>query len=394
MPEKLRTAATLGLRFLFLTRYSWMLALTLVALPPFALLVAPSLLENLFVFDRPVQMFHVSWIAMFCAASVIGTLRITALNAIDRFEDYRQACADFHAAWKTEERVGKRWYHHWEGWLTLIAGLATAIGIWYVIMAACVARTVTDPSSAWGDLSRDSGAGTSVSYLAWREAIYGAGLTIGILSAIYILVAVHQHCLADDVDDERPFPCSESARSGQSAQNSAATPGLPDLPELASTEFRFYQFLAVLTGPGYFREVNYRCTSGSRHQIVLAPGHAGLMLSTALFLGWYAFNYWSVLRDGKMPDENSVMPALFFGLLSLLLVILILPGISFLLDRHRIPILPTMLLVMAAFYGVFRTDHYFELNPPQSRAETVPAKTIDAVYEQWKLPVVWVVNAR
>ena len=63
----------------------------------------------------------------------------TALNAIDRFEDYRRACVDFHAAWKTADQAGTRWYQRWEGWLTLIAGLATAIGIWYVIMAACVA---------------------------------------------------------------------------------------------------------------------------------------------------------------------------------------------------------------------------------------------------------------
>src|SRR5688572_33007358 len=105
MAEKLRSAVTLGLRFLFLTRYSWILALALVALPPFALSVAPSLLENLFVLDRPVQVFHVSWIAMFCAASVIGTLRITALNAIDRFEDYRQACTEFNEAWGDRKSV-------------------------------------------------------------------------------------------------------------------------------------------------------------------------------------------------------------------------------------------------------------------------------------------------
>jgi hypothetical protein len=72
-------------------------------------------------------------------------------------------------------------------------------------------------------------------------------------------------------------------------------------------------------------------------------------LCASLFLGWYFWNYWSVLRNDAVPDDSSNFPALFFGLLSLLLVVLLLPGVAFLLDRHRIPVIPTMLLTMALF---------------------------------------------
>ncbi len=382
MPEMLRSAAVLGLRFLFLTRYSWLLALVLVALPPFALSVAPSLLENLFVLDRPVQVLHVSWIAMFCSASVIGTLRITALNAIDRFEDYRQVCVEFQESWGTEHRIGTHWYQRWEGWLTLLVGLAAAIGIWYVIITACVTRTAADPGPGWGEFASVSEAQLAVSALAWRQALLGAGITLGILGAVYALLAAHQIWFAEQAEAECAFHSRQP--------NAAVRPPNPveeAATDCALTELWVYRFLARLLGPGYFREVVYRRVDGLRRQVVLAPGHASLMLSTALFLGWYARNYWSVLGEGKMPDESSAMPALFFGLLSLLLVILVLPGISFLLDRHRIPILPTLLLIMAAFYGVFATDHYYELNPSGARAEPLPAEPIEQVYDRWKLPV-------
>ena len=200
---------------------------------------------------------------------------------------------------------------------------------------------------------------STVIKLAWRQALLGAGITLGLLGILYGLLAAHQIWFAEHAEVKCPYH-TQRKNAAMRQQNSD--------PESATnanvTELRVYRYLAWLLGPGYFREVVYHREDGPHHQIVLAPGHASLMVSTTIFLCWYAWNYWSVLRDGKMPDESSVMPALSFGLLSLLLVILVLPGISFLLDRHRTPILPTLLLLMAAFYGVFATDHYYELNPP------------------------------
>lgn len=379
MSEKLRSALVLVLRFLFLTRYSWLLALLLVALPPFALSIAPSLLENLFVLDRPVQVFHVSWIAMFCAASVIGTLRITTLNAVDRFDDYRQACSEFNEAWGTESHPGIHWYQRWEGWLTLMAGLAAALGIWYVIISACVARTAADPGTGWGQFPTDAESQREVTRLVWTQAIEGAAMTLGGLGAIYAVLAAHQIWFAEQAETK----CAFHSRKRSIQPTSVLDGHAHDIPPV---QMRMYRFVAGLFGPGYFREVIYRRSDGPRHEIILAPGHASLILSTTLFLAWYANNYWRVLHDGKMPDEADTMPALFFGLLSLQLVILVLPGISFFLDRHRVPILPTMLIVMCVFYGAFQTDHYYELNPDTPRIASVAPQPINTLYDRWQLP--------
>jgi hypothetical protein len=60
---------------------------------------------------------------MFSAMTVITTLRITTLNAIDRFDDYRQASEDFQAAWGTSETCETPWYKRPEVWLMLALGL-------------------------------------------------------------------------------------------------------------------------------------------------------------------------------------------------------------------------------------------------------------------------------
>ena len=66
---RLKTALVLAVRYLFLTRFSWLMALVLIALVPLSLDMLPRLLANLFVFDLPEQIFHVSWISMWCAAT-------------------------------------------------------------------------------------------------------------------------------------------------------------------------------------------------------------------------------------------------------------------------------------------------------------------------------------
>ena len=74
---RLKTALVLVVRYLFLTRYSWLLALVLLAIVPVSQILLPRLLANLFVFDLPEQLFHVSWISMWCAVTVMETLRGT-----------------------------------------------------------------------------------------------------------------------------------------------------------------------------------------------------------------------------------------------------------------------------------------------------------------------------
>jgi hypothetical protein len=342
MPEMLRTAALLALRFLFLTRYSWLMAIALLGLPPLALVAVPSLLENLFVLDRPVQVFHVSWITMFCATTVITTLRITTLNAVDRFDDYDRASREFQAAWGMSETRDTPWYLRPEAWLMLGLGLGASLSIWHGVVSACVARTAADPGPAWGDFADEQSARMHVSTAAWHQAWLGLAATLGTLLLIYVALSARDYWFSSRVLDDQAYRYTPGRR------RSAIR------PDVEIAEQPVYEFLTYLLGPGYFRAVTIRRSGQEEEHIVFAPGHAGLMLCTSLFFGWYGWNYWSVLSDGILPDASSPFPALFFGLLSLLLLTLLLPGAAFLLDRHRIPIVPALLLIMALLYGVFR----------------------------------------
>ena len=193
---RLKTAVVLAIRYLFLTRYSWLLALGLLSLVPLSLNVMPRLLANLFVFDLPQQIYHVSWISMWCAATVMETLRATTMNAHLRFDDYRIAAEQFRDAWGIEvvdDTVD--WYRNRVGWLMMLLGLAAAIGVWHQIMHACIESTVHDPSATW-----ISHVGTSdeadMRAFGWNRAIAGLLTTLtllGVLNAVMILL--HERAL-------------------------------------------------------------------------------------------------------------------------------------------------------------------------------------------------------
>jgi hypothetical protein len=351
MPEKIRAAGVLALRFAFLTRYSWLLALAMVALPPLALVAAPALLENLFVLDHPIQMLHVSWITMFCATTMITTLHITTINAIDRFDDYRAACDYFHRAWGTSAPDCRPWFRRPDTWSMLGLGLGASLGMWYVVMSACVSRTAADPGPAWSAFANSTSVGEgSIAWAAWQQALYGLSSTVGVLLVVYLVLVIRQGFFCCT-------PLAEAPYQYQPPELRTTPPGV------TRTNQPLINFLAWIAGPGYFRAVVHQRGDQLFQKIVLAPGHAGLVMMTSLFCGWYGWNYVNGLRHGIVLDESSPFPALFFGMLSLQLIVLLLPGIAFLLDRHRIPILPTLVFTMALLYSVFGTDHFYELNP-------------------------------
>ncbi|HEY2289779.1 MAG TPA: hypothetical protein VGM86_03665 [Thermoanaerobaculia bacterium] len=97
------------------------------------------------------------------------------------------------------------------------------------------------------------------------------------------------------------------------------------------------------------------------------PGH----LMGASFFAITAFLYalgFFLLR----PDRGSSMPALGYGLLILMLAGWALPGISFFLDRYRVPVLLPLLALSWLSSQVFDTDHYYRLLVPQVR--TAPGR--------------------
>jgi hypothetical protein len=108
------------------------------------------------------------------------------------------------------------------------------------------------------------------------------------------------------------------------------------------------------------------------------PGHlmgASFFVITA---GLYALGFF-LLR----PDRGS-MPALGYVLLILMLAGWALPGLSFFLDRYRVPVLLPLLALSYISSQVFDTDHYYKLlvpkvQPAPERAGAAPKVMVPSV---------------
>ncbi len=350
--ERAKTAIVLALRYVFLTRFSWMSGVLLLGAAPVCLAVAPKLLANLFVLDQPHQLVHVSWISLWAAATVMETMRVTTLNADARFDDYFDAAERFHQAWGSSPGDPSRdWYRRSDGWLTFVFGFVAALSVWYVVVDACVASTSRDPTSAWTDTPGAVTQG-AIAERAWTFAYRGLAIAVTSWLALTALAIV-----LHEVSNRR-------WRRGQH-------------PPLT----RLYRILHLLLGPGYFREDEH----GER--LRLAPGHFSVLCYTVAFLVWYAFNYALATGSQPMPTEESAYPALFYFLLSLLLMIYLLPGVAFFLDRYRVPTALTPVLVMMLFYNWFDTDHYYQLNPSPARNDVYEAPRVTNVLDKWRLPL-------
>lgn len=107
------------------------------------------------------------------------------------------------------------------------------------------------------------------------------------------------------------------------------------------------------------------------------PGHffASVVLATTLAL--YVIGYF-VLKPG--PGEPWLrIPALTYLLLLLILGGWLLTGLSFFLDRYRVPAVLLLLVFSFLFYTVSDTDHYFPLEQSPD-----PALTLEQVINDWE----------
>lgn len=360
--QRAKTAIVLGLRYVFLTRFSWLCGLALLAIGPISLGVAPSLLANLFVLDHPYQLVEISWITMWAAATVMETMRVTTQNADDRFDDYREAAERFRDAWGIEDvEDSDTWYLRRDGWVTFFCGFVAALAVWYATVDACVSSTVGDPTTAWAAAAGSSEVSVIRGY-AWRCGYQGLGIAIAAWMAMTaVAIIMHEY------------------------SNRRWMRGL-EPPFLGA-----YRFLDHLLGPGYFRcegvDDEAPEDAGDRRQLRLAPGHFSVLCYTIAFLIWYTINYASATGSQPMPTESSTYSALFYFMLSLTLAIYILPGIAFFLDRYRVPVLLTPLVLMMIFYNAFDTDHYYQLNPAPARETAFQPPTITEAIDRWWLPL-------
>ncbi len=285
------------LPYLYFWRFPLLTALALVGVVPFALVVAPGLLRNLFVL-APREILFVSWLATLTSWVVEISIEVILRYAPFRF--------------KVEPFPVVPWLRRWR--VPLFALLA-----WPVIVTAVALSSPPLVSNL-------------------LMAVGGIALAaLSLLAAAIIRVLLR--------DPSQPPP---------SLLLPVRPKWLDALPALRSPRPVAPAPLAPAAvaaagdgGRGYVNPATNR----------VRPGHlmaASFFLITAFL---YALGYF-LLR----PDRGS-MPALVYVLLILILTGWALPGVSFFLDRYRVPVLLPLLLFSYLSSQVFDTDHYYSLLP-------------------------------
>ncbi|HET9210549.1 MAG TPA: hypothetical protein VFR03_09135 [Thermoanaerobaculia bacterium] len=280
------------LQYLYFWRFPIVTGLALVGVVPFSLIVAPSLLRNLFVLS-PLEILFVSWLATL--ASWVVEI---AIEVILRYAPLRFQVEPFPVApWIRRGRV-----------------LLFALLAWPMIGTA-----VALSSPPWG-----------------RNLLMAlAGIALAVLSLL--AAAVIRELLRD------PDEASPSLLLPMKPRWLDRLPALRSPKPLPETP---------VDGPlahGYVNPATNR----------IRPGH---LMGTSFFVitaGLYALGFF-LLR----PDRGS-MPALGYLLLILMLAGWGLPGISFFLDRYRVPVLLPLLALSWLSSQVFDTDHYYKLLVPK-----------------------------
>jgi hypothetical protein len=165
-------------RLVFVARYPVLLGLMLASLAPLAVWGKPDLLRNLLVLDRPVQLFHVTWLSLLVAALVLVAFRIVQINASARFHIALPDWAIPHGPWRMR----------WLLWL----------GIGLAVPTFCSILTAGDPNPGGWPAS-----GLWDGLLAALMVALGVGATLLIL---LLLTALQQYLLHPQVVAENLLP--------------------------------------------------------------------------------------------------------------------------------------------------------------------------------------------
>lgn len=308
-----RSKVGLWLRYLFFLRFPVMLGIALVGLPFLALGPAESLLGNLFVLG-PWGVLLVSWLAFSVSFVVLLTARLTVRGAPARFGLPPLPLLPAPAGLS---RFG----------VPLAALLAVPLA------AALVLRSPGSP--------------------ALLTAAAAGGLGLALLGLV--IAAAAQKAAADPggpapdlvLSTDRGLLGRIPTRAGhrRSAEGGpeASVAEAPDGVEGAAT----------VAGPG----------AGYRHPETggLIPGHLLAAAFFGLTLVVYLTGYFAFRPGSGWPGAGGTGAAAFPSLGHVLLIFLLagwaLPGVSFALDRFRVPVL--LVLLAISFLANLGSDHYY-----------------------------------
>ena len=294
---------------LYLQRFPLLLGALLLAYVPFALLVVPAMFRSTLVLTS--RGLAVVTMLACLSASVVMTMRRTI-----------RLCgpARFNLKWPTPRPDVSIW--------SFVGHLSAALPI----VAVSGWLSATEGALGWGHAALSIVAGLG-----------GAAVLQLAAMAVYAWLAQNNEDLPDLL-----VPGTRVIFR-QLHQRSAPQGRLGALVQRIVLRARPY------LGPGYFTATG-----------AVEPAH----LYAAGMFAAFGVVYWGAYFVGK-PQYDIGIPALFFILLLPTFVAVVLAGLSFLLDRHRLPTLLPIVLWITAMSWLSKSDHYFPLRPV-SYALTAP----------------------
>jgi hypothetical protein len=353
------------LRLALLTRYSLVCGLIAPVLIPLAAYFMPELLGSLLVLEDPRQLFHVTWLSLLMATFVLVSFRVTQVNAVARFADYRVSFEQRRShsnLTPDEEKLndasgnpGWRWR-----WVLFLA-MGWSLPLW------CIACTLGDLSPRW------PGTPSSVAVLAGLVVLGG---TMVALVVLMFLTAAQQLLLDPAAVSVDLLPLENW--QGFARLKQIRVPGLNRVGRKVAAMLRFL-------GPGYTQP------RGDFGEVVLSPGHAQLTLWLAIILAFYLYSFFDIHSRRHVPSEHGHLCALFFVLVLLLFIHLVLAGVAFLVDYWRMPVSIVLLLASFASTTAFDSDHVYQLNPDKTDQQPAVSREpadlkLSSVFDEWPFP--------
>jgi len=133
--------------------------------------------------------------------------------------------------------------------------------------------------------------------------------------------------------------------------------GLREIALRTAGKFRpvgsFGRGMAQFLGDGYY--------DFSKDQF--RQGHSFMFFAVLAALGTYLFARLFLHPDSTLDADHKVFPALFFLLTVPIVLVSILSGMGFFLDRFRVPVFGMLILMGFLNYHFWETDHVFKVYP-------------------------------
>lgn len=330
--------------YLYLLRVQIIIGLTIFVLPYLALgsrSMPRSLLENLFVIDPP-GVFLTTLTALLLAWSLLLTSRLVLLNGLDRFGV--------------------------EQWWT-----SNTLSPWALLAASIIAAPMVGAQFiAWQALHRVNETPPTAQLLA--------AIALGILAAyLLVYVALLLAVLVAPIgafEAAETFPSPWFLRRLLVAANHMSPPRV--LAWILGPLFRLGRWasrkLPLDICEGYFDEremLNGRPNPG--YQLPWSGHFLALTFFSATLIVYYSIGWYRSRHVGA----DSVIPALTFLLLLLLLIHWIAAFLTFLFDRFRVPVIATALL-LALVSSCGGPDHLFETVANGATGEIRPHEVVMA----------------